>query len=105
MLFRSDDPSVHGNITCVIACPSLGGRYSTATTLIRVMKTRRLDNTVEILDDWKEFMAKEVERVTKNKRAPPLERGNGSYNTRSLGGLLGPEPPKTAPTSPTRSKR
>lgn len=69
LTFEGDDKEQHGHITCVIGCPSFGGRISTVTTLIRVLKNQRMDRVVEKVDDWKEVMAQRVESVTGNKRS------------------------------------
>ncbi|KAK7682253.1 hypothetical protein QCA50_014840 [Cerrena zonata] len=73
LIFETDDKERHGNIACVIACPSFGGRYATVTTLIRVQRRVRMDGFVAVVDDWREMIASQVEKLTGNKRSPLKE--------------------------------
>ncbi|KAK7682252.1 hypothetical protein QCA50_014839 [Cerrena zonata] len=69
-VFEGDDPEQHGNLSCIILCPSFGCQFSYVSTLIRVQKRTRMDGSVAVVDDWKEMMATQVEKLTGNKRSP-----------------------------------
>lgn len=76
--FENYDADYHGYITCVLACPSMGGRFTTATTMIQFGRNLPIDRFVTIVDDWRELTARQVEKITGNPRASGMNlRGPG----------------------------